>query len=189
MAKVGDKFVGPNDQVHEVVEDTGDGYRVDIHAPGGGTYPNTWTFSYHQFDRMMDSLPLSVAASIIRPVLADANRKLQFALSKRNFDKTETALRLIVAASLPAKRTMPEFENRTIYRGTGGPHVAYKWVSARGMTVLLVEAPLGEEWGTLVVSAFETYPGANFPKRLLYRDVTDNTENLPLLVQQAVRYL
>ena len=52
MVEVGQRWVGPNDQVFEILEDTGRGWRVDIHHKDGKLYPNTWSFGKDQFDRM-----------------------------------------------------------------------------------------------------------------------------------------
>jgi hypothetical protein len=121
-------------------------------------------------------------------VLADASDKLVRALDRHDFYKAERAIEVVVRAALPDRITMPERVIDTIYRGTPGPHIAWKWISATGVKVLLVHASI-HDWGTIEVSAFLTYPGLSKREQLLYRDTTKDIATLPLLVQQAVKQM
>ena len=134
-----------------------------------------------------DNPGLELELQIASAVVADAGYQLENAMARRNHVRIEEAIKQIVEASLPERRLMPEFRNDTVYRGTGGPHVAWKWVSATGMLTLLVRAPLND-WGRLVVSTFITYPGLSKRPKLLFSDQTDNPADLPLLVQMAVKH-
>lgn len=190
MARVGENWIGPNDQVYEIVEDTGSSYRADVHHRRGGLTPNTWTFSHHEFNRMIETLPLkrinSVTAAILHEVLADATSQLQRAMGKKHTFKASQALKKVVEAALP-DRHMPSSKIDTVYRRTGGPHVAFKWVSAKGMLTLLAEIPRTESWDRITVTAFITYPGITRRPTMLYRNETKNVEALPSLISQAVR--
>ena len=123
---------------------------------------------------------------ILKEVQADATNRLGKALNKHDTLRAERAICAIVEAALPNRRFMPETRVDTIYRGHGGPHVAWKWVAATGMLTLLVHAS-SARWGSLEVSAFLTYPGLSKKQKLLYRNETTNPAQLPLIVQQALR--
>ncbi len=129
---------------------------------------------------------MNVQDSILRMVQADAQSQLQRAMEKqRHYDATR-ALKAMVEASLP-DRHMPGSNIDTVYRKTSGPHVAWKWVTARGVLVLLAEIPRESYWTRIVLTAFVDYPGLSRPKRMIYRDETEDIRNLPSLVAQAVR--
>lgn len=104
---------------------------------------------------------------------------------KKHYEATR-ALKEMVGASLP-NRHMPSRDIDTVYRKTGGPHVAWKWVTAKGMLNLLVEIPREYEWSRIVFTAFVDYPGITKKPRLIYRNETSDLGAIPYLVEQVVR--
>lgn len=127
----------------------------------------------------------AVETALLYLVCADASSRLQRAIAKRNLYRTTSALKELIGASLPDIH-MPSSTIDTVYRKTAGPHVAWKWVSARGMLTLLAEVKL-PDWDRIVVTAFVTYPGITKTPRQLYRNEASTVASLPELVRQAVR--
>jgi len=56
--RVGQRWRTPGGQIYEILEDTGDSFRCDVHDEAGGLTPNSWSFSTQEFNRMIKSLPL-----------------------------------------------------------------------------------------------------------------------------------
>ena len=65
--KVGQKWKTPGGQVYEILEDTGDSFRCDVHDEKGGLTPNSWTFSKEEFARMIRSFPLETTSLTTMP--------------------------------------------------------------------------------------------------------------------------
>lgn len=60
---VGQNWFGPFGQRYRIVEDTGDGWRVEIqHSSSDLPAEESWTFTKQQFERLKESLPLSRSA-------------------------------------------------------------------------------------------------------------------------------
>ena len=190
MTSANQKWIGPNDQVYEILEDTGAGWRVDIHHRRGKLFPNTWTFGKAQFDRMIETLPLRryagamIEEQILREVQAGAESRLRRAAERKNRFEAVVAIRELVESSMPRPR-MPNVRTNTVYRGHGNPHVAWKWVAARGMATLLVELV---DWDRLMVSTFVTFPGITKGPQMVYRDQAA-PEQIPTVVERAVHDL
>lgn len=127
----------------------------------------------------------AVETALLYMVRADSSSRLKRAMKKQHIYRTTAALKELVGSSLPDIH-MPSSTIDTVYRKTAGPHVAWKWVSARGMLTLLVEVPL-PNWDRIVVTAFVTYPGITKTPRQLYRNETNVAAAVPELVHQAVR--
>lgn len=63
---VGEDWIGPFGQRYRIVEDTGDGWRVEIqHKSSDLQAEESWTFSKQQFERLKESLPLSRKARAV----------------------------------------------------------------------------------------------------------------------------
>jgi len=59
MRHVNETWHGPGGQQYRIVEDTGDGYRVEItHRDSPLPAEESWSFGYDQFERLIGSLPL-----------------------------------------------------------------------------------------------------------------------------------
>ncbi len=127
-----------------------------------------------------------IEAAIVEEVVADSKSRLSRALTRRDYISAENAMRTIVEAALPVPRVNIERVVDGQYRKTPGPHVAWKWVTATGTTVLLTHAPV-QEWGKIEVSSFITYPGLSKRTSLLYHDGTWDAAVVPMLVKRAVK--
>lgn len=128
----------------------------------------------------------NVETALLQMVQATAVSNLKRAMDKQQSFRAAQALKEVVEASLPNLH-MPSNTIDTVYRKTGGPHAAWKWVSAKGMLTLLVEVPRGPSWNRIVVSAFVTYPGITKTPRKVYHSETDDVSALSELVHQAAR--
>ena len=144
--------------MYEILEDTGDGWRVDIHVgtaenpAWGKLYPNTWSFTKAQFARMIKTMPLhrvgSVSADSVKAasryedpwgafeaiVMAGAADQLVSALTRGYRDKGARAIQSIVESCLPNIQ-MPKRRVRA-----PGMAAAWRWVVGTGTITLQVEA-------------------------------------------------
>jgi hypothetical protein len=107
------------------------------------------------------------------------------ALKRQDRDDFCRALRRYVEATIPNPR-MPRQRIDTVWRRTGTPHVAWRWVSARGHVTLVVEAPA---FRSLVVSVYSARPGVDARPHLLFRNETQELESLRSMLEQATRQL
>jgi len=123
----------------------------------------------------------------VKLVKADAERRLAGALKTRRGERIASALQEIVESSLP-RPSMPHTRVRRAHPAAQGrPHRVWRWVAATGLVNLIAEAL--DDFRTIAVTAYLTHPGLSGRRETLYRDVTDNPENVGMLVAAAVRQI
>lgn len=122
---------------------------------------------------------------ILKMVLADATKRLAGALKTQRNERIAAALQEIVESSMP-RPSMPHMRVRGAHPAAKGhPHRVWRWVGASGLIHMVAEA-LGD-YRTIALTVYVTHPGVSGRRETLYRDVTDQPEQVGALVAAALR--